>query len=351
MMITWKNYESDLREGTAQVPYLSELDNKSVLITGATGLIGSCLIDLLGYRNMVQRGTCAIYAVGRSLEKLKSRFPDFWDMPWFHAVRHDVRDPLTLEERVDHIINCASNAHPVLYAQDPVGTITTNVFGTYYLLEYAKRAGVGRVLEVSTVEIYGENRGDVEAFDEAYCGKLNCNTARGGYPESKRVSETLCHAYRQAHGLDVVIARPCRVYGPTMNMSDSKATAQFIKSALAGEDIVLKSTGDQLFSYAYVLDIATGLFTVLLRGTGGEAYNIADRLSVVRLRELAETAAEIGGSKVIYSAPDAVEKKGFSGAEMSVLDPSKLNGLGWEARTHLREGMKRTVEILRSLQA
>lgn len=347
-MITVKDYRLELLDMAASIPYLRALEGTSILITGASGLIGSYLIDLLGSNNLENDQKCKIYAVGRSFEKIRQRFPEFISQPWFCPIIQDVSSFCGDGIQVDYIIHCASNAHPALYAKDPVGTITTNVFGTYQLLKYAHSVQARKMIQLSSVEIYGENRGDVECFDEMYCGSLNCNTARGGYPESKRVSETLCHSFIQAYGVNVVIARPCRSYGPTMDMSDSKATAQFIKSTLRGSDIVLKSTGLQRYSYAYVADVVSGLITLLIRGVNGEAYNISDRKSVICLKDLAELVASISGTKVVYNFPDEAEMRGFSGTMNAVLDPSKLEQLGWQAKTHLKEGMIRTISTLKN---
>lgn len=159
----------------------------------------------------------------------------------------------------------------MLYATDPIGTITTNLIGAQNMLEFSAQHNAVRFLLASSNEMYGENRGDVEFYDEDYCGYINCNTLRAGYPESKRCSEALCQAYKQQKGLDVVIARLTRSYGPTMNMSDTKAVSQFIKRGVAGEDIILKSEGTQYFSYTYMSDAVSGLLWVLLTGENGEA--------------------------------------------------------------------------------
>ena len=143
--------------------------------------------------------------------------------------------------KIDYVIHAASNTHPVAYASDPIGTITANVFGTQYLLDYAKEADCKRFVFLSSVEIYGENRGDTDKFTEDYLGYIDCNTMRAGYPESKRTGEALCQAYRKQMEMDVVIPRLSRVYGPTMLMSDTKALSQFILKSVKQEDIVLKS--------------------------------------------------------------------------------------------------------------
>ena len=195
-----------------------------------------------------------MYILGRNEEKARARFADYADCPQFHFIKQDINEKVVgnpaLPAKIDYVIHAASNTHPVAYASDPIGTITANVFGTQYLLDYAKEADCKRFVFLSSVEIYGENRGDTDKFTEDYLGYIDCNTMRAGYPESKRTGEALCQAYRKQMEMDVVIPRLSRVYGPTMLMSDTKALSQFILKSVKQEDIVLKSEGTQEFSYA-----------------------------------------------------------------------------------------------------
>lgn len=348
-MITYKDYIQDLQTVSALDLQWSGFDGKRILITGATGLIGSYLVDVLGYRNKTGQSSCVIYVLSRSQEKLRRRFPDFYEEPWFVPVIQDIVQPLLIEERLDYMVNCASNAHPRAYAEDPVGTITTNVFGLNNLLEHAVKYGIEKFLELSSVEIYGSCTAPMDDFSENYCGYIDCNTMRAGYPESKRVCEALCQAFLAKHNIPVVIARPCRVYGPTMDMSDSKASAQFFKNVLAGQDIVLKSKGDQVFSYAYVADVVSAMLFLLLKGVAGEAYNIADPQSVVTLEQLADVIAANNDRKVVFDLPDDVESKGFSGAMRAVLLTSKMEALGWVPQTDIKAGAAKTISILKKV--
>ena len=187
----------------------------------------------------------------------------------------------------------------------------------------------------------------MDKFEESYLGYIDCNTVRAGYPESKRLSESLCNAFSAQNGQDFVIGRFSRVYGPTMGIDDSKAIAQFIRKAAAGEDIVLKSEGNQLYSYTYVVDAAVAALYLLLYGKSGEAYNVADENSEITLKELAGILAEAAGSRVVFELPDAVEKAGYSTATKALLDTKKINELGWRAQTPIKEGLEKTVQILR----
>ena len=324
-----------------------KLKGKTVLVSGGAGMIGSCLIDAVMYKNGHDGLGCSLIALGRDREKLQKRFSSYAGNMSFRTICGDVNETLDIAGPIDYILHLASHTHPVAYATDPIGTITANIIGTQNMLELAAKTGA-RFLFASSVEIYGENRGDTERFDESYCGYIDCNTMRAGYPESKRCGEALCQAYISQKGVDAVIARLPRVFGPTMQMSDSKAIAQFIKKAAAKEDIVLKSAGEQLYSYAYAADAVSGLLTVLLMGERGGAYNIAGGDSAVTLKTLAETAAEAAGRKVVFQAPDSVENRGYSKATKAVLDGRKLMRLNWAPKYTVQAGLVRTVDILRA---
>ena len=345
------------KEYLEDIDYVASLDlpwnklkDKSILISGATGLVGSFLVDVIMKRNK-DRLNCKVYALGRSADKAASRFAYCFDDDLFQFVPYDISKPLIRNDigTVDYVLHLASNTHPLQYSTDPIGTITTNILGVYNMLSFAEEHNATRCAFASSNEIYGENRGDTEFFNEQYCGYIDSNTLRAGYPESKRCGEALCQAYIKQKGMDIVIPRLTRSYGPTMLMSDTKAISQFIKKAIAGEDIVLKSAGTQYYSYTYVADAVSGLLTVVLKGENGEAYNIADSASDIMLKDLAAIIAEKAGRKVVFELPDAVEAAGYSKATKARLDGSKLKELGWKAHYDIQSGMERTVEILKDI--
>lgn len=342
-------YQQDLAAVAGLHYDWNRLKDASFLITGATGMIGSFLIDVLMKKNQEQQLNCTIFAVGRSEEKARKRFGDIFDSDQFHFLQLDINKPFTLDvESMDYVLHAASNTHPKAYATDPIGTITANVIATHQLLEQASQKQCKRFVFLSSVEIYGENRGDVDAFDENYLGYINCNTLRAGYPESKRVGEALCQAYISQKGMDIVIPRLSRVYGPTMLMSDSKALSQFIKKALNAEDIVLKSEGNQFYSYSYVADITSAIFKILFDGKNGEAYNVSN--SDITLKALAGMIAESVGRKVVFELPDETERKGYSTATKAILDTTKVQKLGWEPLYTMEQGIRRTIEILKETE-
>lgn len=342
-------YRQQLQECAKTALDWKLLSNKTILITGASGLLGSYFIDLIMYRNYKYHDNIRLIAVSRDEAEAKIRFQTYWEEMHFQYLKHNVNESFPVEAEADYVIHAASNTHPVLYATDPIGTITANVEGTRKVLDYAIACKAQRVLFLSSVEIYGENRGDVEYFDEEYCGYIDCNTLRAGYAEGKRLGEALCQAYRQAHNVDIVIPRLSRIYGPTMRLSDSKAIAQFIKKGIAEEDIVLKSKGNQLYSYTYVADAVMALLYCLLYGEDGQAYNVSADESDITLKHLAELIATKANTKVVYELPDEVEQAGYSKATKALMKNDKLKQLNWRSMYNIRTGICETMDILKDI--
>ena len=336
------NYEDDIQY-VCNLPLPWEtIEHKTFLISGASGMIGSFLIHTLFRKSASIR----VIAIGRNRERARERFGAYWDSGRFSFYAQDINESVHINEEVDYVIHAASNTHPAAYSGDPIGTILTGITGTKHMLDIAAEKKAERFVFMSSVEIYGENRGDTTYFSEDYCGYIDCNTLRAGYPEGKRAGEALCQAYRKQRNVDVVTGRLPRVYGPSMLWSDTKAISQFIKKGAQREDIVLKSRGDQLYSYCYVADAAAALLTILLKGTDGETYNIADRGSDITLRELAQFIAGHAGVTVRFELPDAAERAGYSTATTALLNSEKIRALGWSAHWDIRRGVARTIDCL-----
>lgn len=334
-------YLEDLRY-IASTKGVGALKGKSILVTGATGLIGTQLIDAL-----MSVGGIRVIATGRSKEKASDRLGEHFGNPLFEFIEHDVCLPFPDGILADYIIPLASNTHPLAYSQYPVETVFTNVEGARHALDLAARCGAV-VLYPSSVEIYGNARGS-EMFKEDYTGNLDLSGARSCYPESKRLCEALCQSYAAEKGVKVKIARLSRVFGPTMLESDTKASSQFILKAINGEDIVLKSKGEQYFSYTYVADAAAALLHIMLNGENGQAYNVASEGCNVHLKDFAAACARICGKLVIFDLPDSIEAKGYSIASRAILSCDKLSAVGFKARYSLKDAVERTAKILSSL--
>jgi len=332
-------YKDDVKNiSQANLPW-EKLSNTNILVTGATGLIGSCLIDAL----MAFPGrSYHVYALGRNVKRASERFNPYYKDSHFHFIQHDVTVPLQGDTQFDYIIHAASNASPHYFRTAPVEIIKSNTIGVSNLMEYGISHGMRRFLYVSTGEIYGE--GDGRIFTEDYNGYVNITNPRSCYPSSKRAAETLCVSYMTEYGANVVIARPCHVYGPHFTESDNRVYAQFIRNILNGEDIIMKSTGEQYRSWCYVVDCITALLHLLLKGEKGEAYNIADSYSNITIKQLAEMIAHIGNRHIILDIPSDTEKRSFNPVSKSVFSTKKLEQLGWSITGTMEEKIRKTIE-------
>lgn len=328
-------YQNDLESIlSCDLPW-NNLSGKNILVTGGTGLIGSCIIDVLMKLNDVN-----VFCMGRSLDKAKNRFGDYFSSPRFNFICHDITQKIDSDIDFDYIIHAASGAHPAEFNNRPVETMTGNFIGTFNLLQYGKIHNMKRFVYISSGEIYGIASSGIDSFDEEYSGYVDTTKVRACYPCSKRASETLLESFISEYGVDGVIARPCHVFGPTMTSEDSRVVAEFIRYAVNSKDIILKSKGNQMRSYLYVVDAVLAIFNVLFKGLNKEAYNISgkDRVSI---RELAEIIADISNRKVIVENDVDIR-------ERAVLNCDKLYNLGFRENNSLRDGLEKTISILKS---
>lgn len=343
-----QTYRRELKFIAEKNDFMERLKGKSVVITGARGLIGSMLVDVIMYANMNYAIGCNVFAILRNRNQAEQRFHTYQSSPFFHIVIADVnKDEIKITGSIDYFIHAASNTHPVFYSTRPIETILTNTVGTNRALQFAIEHNCKKFVFMSSVEIYGENRGDTEKFSEDYCGYIDSNTLRAGYPESKRTGEALCQAYQKEKGLNCVILRISRCYGAGLLQNDSKALTQFLKNGINAEDIVLKSEGKQRFSYVYVADVVDAILFVLDKGGKGEAYNVVGPESDVTLKDLATYIAESVGKKVIMNLPTQQEAEGFSKAAIALMSGDKLKAVGWQGNFTCREGIKRTLHMLK----
>ncbi|MBO5469803.1 MAG: NAD-dependent epimerase/dehydratase family protein [Lachnospiraceae bacterium] len=308
----------------------NKLNNKTIMLAGGTGFIGSLVCDVIRYRNYKYNANIKVISLSRRVIASDDTI---------EYIQADVNKELSIEREVDYVLHLASNTHPVQYQQDPIGTITTNIIGCNNLLKYAVEHKAKRFLLVSSVEIYGQ--GSNIPMNEEYCGYIDCNNARSGYNESKRTCESLCQAYRKQYGIESVTVRLARTFGADKK-NDSKAMAQFISKAVAGQDIVLKSKGKQRYSYCYVADAVSAIFKVLLEGIDGDTYNVSDDDEGMTLGEYAEFIASNAEKKVVF---DIENNESSSKATYALLECKKLKSIGWEPLFSIKDALKRTYNI------
>jgi dTDP-glucose 4,6-dehydratase len=352
---------TDVRELVDELPPYSHLAGGSMLVTGATGMVGQYVVLSLLEISARLDGRLHVIGHARNEAKARARFGPLLERPYFALAIGDVTDPAGLPDRpLTHIVHAASPATPGQFRDDPVGVIGANVLGSIGLLERA-RAHEAYFAFISTMEVYGQvprpdGGGDVELREDD-AGVINSLELRSAYPESKRLAETLCLAYEAQYGVRSDIVRLSHTYGPGMELTDTRVQAEFLRRALGQEDIVLKSDGSMRRSYTYIADAAAAVLVVLLTAparTGTEAFNVADNASRTSIRELAEAVLAASGRPPEALRIELADAAGQMWSKVSggtYLDCARIESLGWRARHQLADGMARSVAHHREVAA
>lgn len=312
-----------------------EFKGKNIYITGATGLIGSSLVnELLTYDDL------NIILQVRNEAKAKKLFGD--------KVKYVVCDLLEIakyEGTVDYIVHCANPTASRFFVDNPVETISLAVNGTIRILEFAKEKNVDGFVLLSTMEVYGyPERGHKVKENEG--GSFDTSVVRNCYPLSKQTCESLCAAYASEYGVPTRVLRLTQTFGPGINYNDSRVFAEFARCAIEGRDIVLKTKGETERDYLYTLDAVSAILTVLLKGKDGEIYTAANEDTFCSIYEMARMVADMSGIKVIIKEQD-ISKIGYANTLHMDLDTSKLKSLGWKPNYGLKEMYANLLDSLR----
>jgi nucleoside-diphosphate-sugar epimerase len=342
------DYLNNIDECLCQTP-LDKLAGKTVLITGSTGLIGSFLVDVFLRYNRTRNRKIDLHCLNRNKDKANIRFNYVNSADSILFIHQDVSKPLYIDfEKIDFIIHAASHSDPNSFSKNPISTIAANTLGTFNILEIAKKYK-SKVLYLSSQETFGLVPGK-KIYSEDDFGLVNYNNIRAAYPESKRTGELICKSYFAEYNLDVSIIRLGYVFGPTMTEEDSKVVAQFFRCAANGNDIILKSKGEQRRAYIYVSDVAKGILTVLSEEkSAGQTYNLANPFSSITISSLADLIAKFGNVKKIMYLPTTQELESWSPEQDAVLNCDKLLKIGWHPTVDIKDGIIMTLNIFKKL--
>lgn len=315
------------------------LKNKTILVTGATGLIGSQIVMTLLNASAEKDLNINVLAAVRNKEKAKKIFRYAKNDSLDYIVQ-DILEPFSTDQSIDYIIHGASMTSSKDFVDYPVETIKTALQGTENILNLAKEKNVKGMVYLSSLEIYGVVDFNIEKVTEDMSGTIDSMSVRSSYSEGKRMVECLCAAYASEYNIPIKVARLCQTFGPGVNYKDNRVFAQFARSIIEGEDIVLKTDGSTERNYCYIRDAISGILTVLLKGNSGEAYNIANKDTLITIRGMAEMLIKMypeSGSSLKFDIAEDITKLGYNPKVKMNLDTSKLEALGWSAEVNLSE--------------
>lgn len=303
------------------------LRGKSILVTGATGLIGYNLVNCLLYANKIKSLSLTVLSLVRDKDKASRRFASWKEEDGLIFVQGSVESLPAIKRPVNYIIHGANQTASWAFAQEPVETILMTVCGVRNLLDLAKEQGVNGMVYLSSMEVYGfPKRGHKVTEDEI--GALNPLVPRNSYPISKLQSENLCCAYAAEYGAPVRIVRLTQTFGSGVKYDDARVFAYFGRCACEKRDIELRTKGETERSYLYTADAVTAILTVLLHGADGAAYNAADETTYCSISEMAERVAARWGLRVRYEVADSSPDVFLPPLYMN-LDTTRIRTLGW----------------------
>jgi nucleoside-diphosphate-sugar epimerase len=330
---------------------LGDLAGSRLLVTGGAGFLGYYLVQAALAAN--DSGNSAPIAV-TVWDNYQRGAPE-----WLRQLSarddltvesHDVREPLPADTpSFDYIVHAAGIASPTYYRMHPLETMDANITGLRSLLDHAAARGSRGFLFFSSSEIYGDPVPDAIPTPETYRGNVSCTGPRACYDESKRYGETLCVTFARQYGVPVTMARPFNNYGPGMKVTDGRVIADFCRSVIRGEDIVMHSDGSPTRTFCYVADAVVGYYKVLVRGRPGEPYNVGVVGPEISVSELAHRIVAAGRELLGYEG-DVVQRPSDEAAYLDdnptrrcpSIDKARAE-LGYEPQVDLDEGIRRTL--------
>lgn len=324
----------------------NNLIGNTVLITGATGLIGKTIIkDILAYNN-ISSLPINIVAVIRNQQKANRIFGS--NIPNLTYVVGDIASVDLSNVSTDYIIHAASQTSSKAFVNNPVETTFVAIDGTRHLLEYARtQKSLKRFIYLSTMEVYGAPQADTK-ISEDHGTDIDTMDVRSCYPESKRMCENLCTSYMKEYGVPINVLRLIQTFGPGVDYNDGRVFAEFARCVIEKRDIVLKTAGLTKRSYLYTEDAVSAILSVMEKGKAGEAYNAANESTYCSIREMAELVANkvANGTIKVRIEEQDITKFGYAPTLHMNLDTAKLQKLGWKPKTGLEEMYKKMIAAM-----
>ena len=342
-MIENKILKEDISNFVRKFALADELEGKTIVVTGATGLLGSCLVRCLLALNLGKGVGLHVVAVVRNIGKATEMFGEEREELSYYIYDFSSKTPFTPAGTVDYVVHFAAPTASKGFVENPVETMNTIYFGMQNLLSYAEKAKVKSLVFASTMEVYGAVTDDSETLTEQKQGYLDPMAARSSYPLAKRAAEALCHNYAVEYGVPVKVARLAQTFGAGVGSNDNRVFAQFARSVINGKDIILFTKGEVCHCYCYTTDVVSAMLYLLLRGENGEAYNVANSGTYTSIRNMAEFVAENFNPEKVKVVIQLQEGMGYPPTTKLRLDTERISQLGWKAEYGLKEMFSRLI--------
>lgn len=341
-IVNTKVISEDIKTIHDNFPYWEEFQDKTILITGASGMLPSYLVDT--FLNLPEDLNVSVICLVRDLQRATNRFGSYIDENKLKIICQDISSPINIESEIHFIVHAASNASPQKFINLPVDTINANILGTINLLNLAREKSVISFLFFSTSEVYGNLETLEDPIDENLFGSIDPMRIRSCYPESKKMGENLCLSYFSQFGVKTKIVRPFHTYGPGFKLDDGRVFADFISDYINHRKIMIKSNGSARRSFCYITDATVGFLTVLLKGEDGQAYNIGNPSEEKSINELAFLVSQLypeNKCQIEYTHDAFYDQASFFSRFLP--DISKVKKLGWLPTITAQIGFERTL--------
>lgn len=328
---------------------LEKIENSTVLVTGATGLIGSQIVKTLICCNRIKNSNIKIIALIRDEMKANWIYKNIVGLDYIKIIKNDIVEKIEIEESIDYIIHTASITSSKYFVTNPVETIETIVTGTKNILDLAVRKNIKGMVYLSSMEVFGTTNINSEDIKEEDLGYIDILSVRSSYSEGKRMAETLCASYNHQYKLPVKIARLAQTFGAGVSYKESRIFGQIARCVIEGKDIVLRTKGESIGNYCYIRDAIRAILILVTAGKNGEAYIISNENSIISIKDMATMVSETiakGKISVVLDISKDMLKQGYAPDTTMRLNPSKMKSLGWESEIDLEEAFRRMISSM-----
>ncbi|HWL24547.1 MAG TPA: NAD-dependent epimerase/dehydratase family protein [Ureibacillus sp.] len=331
------------------------LTNEKILVSGATGLVGSILIKSILCYNRIFNKNVMVIGLARSKQKVEEVYGVISNSKYLQLIYKDIRDLNSLDFKdinIDFIIHTASATNSSFFVEHPVETIEISVLGTNQILKIATEKNIKSMVYLSSMEVYGKTKNSEKRTTEDDLGFIDLRNVRSSYSEGKRISECMCVAYAEEYNTPVKIARLSQTFGAGILLKyENRIFAQIVKSVLEQRNVVLHTLGESIGNYCDTRDTVIAILILLFKGVNGEAYNICNEESTVKIRDMAEMVCrEIsnGSISIEYDIPSNIKTFGYAPDVPLKLSSSKMKNLGWKPQISLKESFERMIQSSQS---